>query len=93
MKSNSNIFAVYSRVPLLIMVLITPIAEIAFATDVRVLGIDGDFQASCPKNYAAFFSRCIQVFAEFSGLSQTSSTRFQFRVLPLQRKGCLRFAS
>ena len=53
----------------------------------------GDFQASCPKNYAAFFSRCVQELAEFSGLSQTSSIRFQFRVLPLQRDGFLRFAS
>ena len=53
----------------------------------------GDFQASCPKNYAAFFSRCVRVLAEFSGLSQTSSTRFQFLMLRLQRNGCLRFAS
>ena len=53
----------------------------------------GDFQASCPKTYAAFFSRCVQVLAEFSGLSQTSSTRFQFLMLRLQRNGCLRFAS
>ena len=53
----------------------------------------GVFQASCPKNYAALISRCVQNFAEFSGLSQTSSIRFQFRVLPLQRNGCLRFAS
>jgi len=53
----------------------------------------GNFQASCPKNYATSFSRYVQLLVEFSGLSQTSSTRLQFRVLPLQRDGCLRFAS
>jgi len=58
-----------------------------------VTGEAAVFKLVVQKNYATFFSRCVQVFAEFSGLSQTSSTRFQFLVFPLQRNGRFRLAS
>lgn len=51
---------------------------------------DGVFQDSCRKNHAAFLKFfCVGL----SGLSVTSATGVQFRVLPDQRVGCLSLAA
>ena len=50
----------------------------------------GVFQDSCRKNHAAFLKFfCVGL----SGLSVTSATGVQFRVLPDQRVGCLSLAA
>lgn len=57
----------------------------------RIRGLQGGvFQDSCRKNHAAFLKFfCVGL----SGLSVTSATGVQFRVLPDQRVGCLSLAA